>query len=510
VFLNLQTQSRQDCSSSNYLFISQCLQLSTRLSKRRSHLTLLRSPLRTLKAFATSTGKNLWHGFLWLAAHHFTVVLLPPLIFSYSFTKFFGVAEDHIHELEMWIEYIVWWVGLGILSSIGFGSGMHSGLLFLFPHMLKVCLAAEKCNSLDFDVRVDTWWRSDGFHCSNTGPNNSSSSSIGTSLFSSLLGNTSSDTTAAVAVSFLAILLKVLPTAILWGAGTAIGEIPPYLLSYQAAKAGEKNSEFEILLTKTNSNSNNGDADAATKKSNGFTAPLVSAVDTMKDWMLRFIQSHGFWGILLLAAYPNAAFDLCGICCGHFLMPFWEFFGATLLGKGVIKVSGQAAFFVALFRHDSRERILAALERILPTKVPFLSLKLTQARTPAQFLHLKINSSIQEFQAGVARRAAARAQETVLSGSGSSTGSRVSSMLKSLFSSSTSLTTTSTHKRFSGSFSLLSSFIPTKMPSLWNVLVLLMVGSFVKGVVEQIAQAHVAEEDSKHVTAKVDEMLSAN
>jgi hypothetical protein len=37
-----------------------------------------------------------------------------------------------------------------------------------------------------------------------------------------------------------------------------------------------------------------------------------------------------------------------------------------------------------------------------------------------------------------------------------------------------------------------------------------MVGSFVKGVVEQIAQAHVAEEDSKHVTAKVDEMLSAN
>jgi len=49
-------------------------------------------------------------------------------------------------------------------------------------------------------------------------------------------------------------------------------------------------------------------------------------------------QAHGFWGILLLAAYPNAAFDLCGICCGHFQMPFWEFFGATLIGKGGIKV----------------------------------------------------------------------------------------------------------------------------------------------------------------------------
>ena len=34
--------------------------------------------------------------------------------------------------------YVIWWVGLGVLSSIGLGTGMHSGLLFLFPHMLKV------------------------------------------------------------------------------------------------------------------------------------------------------------------------------------------------------------------------------------------------------------------------------------------------------------------------------------------------------------------------------------
>lgn len=66
--------------------------------------------------------------------------------------------------------------------------------------------------------------------------------------------------------------------------------------------------------------------------------------------MMRVIQQHGFLGILLLASWPNAAFDLCGICCGVFLMPFWEFFGATLIGKGLVKVSGQALFFVALFR----------------------------------------------------------------------------------------------------------------------------------------------------------------
>jgi hypothetical protein len=46
--------------------------------------------------------------------------------------------------MQEWTLYIVWWVGLGVLSSIGLGTGMHSGLLFLFPHMLKV----GPCNQL--------------------------------------------------------------------------------------------------------------------------------------------------------------------------------------------------------------------------------------------------------------------------------------------------------------------------------------------------------------------------
>lgn len=68
------------------------------------------------------------------------------------------------------------------------------------------------------------------------------------------------------------------------------------------------------------------------------TDPVVTRRHSLHALAHR-LQSHGFWGILLLAAYPNAAFDLCGICCGHFQMPFWEFFGATLIGKGAIKAS---------------------------------------------------------------------------------------------------------------------------------------------------------------------------
>lgn len=39
-----------------------------------------------------------------------------------------------------------------------------------------------------------------------------------------------------------------------------------------------------------------------------------------------------------MSAYPNAFFDLCGMCCGHFNMPFWTFFGAVFIGKALIKV----------------------------------------------------------------------------------------------------------------------------------------------------------------------------
>lgn len=43
------------------------------------------------------------------------------------------------------------------------------------------------------------------------------------------------------------LLLQVVVTAMLWGAGTAVGEIPPYFLSYKAAAAGRRNEMYEGL-----------------------------------------------------------------------------------------------------------------------------------------------------------------------------------------------------------------------------------------------------------------------
>ena len=43
-----------------------------------------------------------------------------------------------------------WWVGLGILSSVGLGTGLHTFLLYLGPHIAAVTLAAYECQSTDF------------------------------------------------------------------------------------------------------------------------------------------------------------------------------------------------------------------------------------------------------------------------------------------------------------------------------------------------------------------------
>ncbi len=77
--------------------------------------------------------------------------------------------------------------------------------------------------------------------------------------------------------------------------------------------------------------------------------------------MLDIVDKYGFWGVVLLSAWPNAMFDLCGICCGHALMPFVTFFTAVFIGKALIKVNGQLLLFTLLFstkyRHLAVDRI---------------------------------------------------------------------------------------------------------------------------------------------------------
>lgn len=103
-------------------------------------------------------------------------------------------------------------------------------------------------------------------------------------------------------------------------------------MSRQARLAGKANEELQVMLASVSD---------------------WDIVNRMQEWMLTYLQKYGFWAVLAFASYPNMAFDLCGMACGHFLIPFSVFFGATFIGKAIIKVNGQAAFFILFFYNDT-------------------------------------------------------------------------------------------------------------------------------------------------------------
>lgn len=291
------------------------------LRQERQKLTIFRRPWSVMYHFGIMMGRFLKWLTLCVVHHNLTRILVFPLLLLWVFASLTdGQHRSYLDNFNMNVEFVVWWFGLGVLSSVGLGTGMHSGILFLFPHIFLVVQGAEECKSLQFDTKHHMWFHSFEANC-DTIPETSS-------------------------VTFAAIFWKVFWPCILWGAGTAAGEIPPYALSRAARLAGQRNEEFEEI-TESKSQYN--------------------ILNSTKEWMIRFLQRHGFWGVLLMSAWPNVAFDLCGICCGHFLMPFWTFFSATLIGKALIKVNLQAAFFIVIFTDAHMRQVEFIIASLTPS-----------------------------------------------------------------------------------------------------------------------------------------------
>jgi membrane protein YqaA with SNARE-associated domain len=314
------------------------------LARRRKSLSLFRRPISTLSAFVgylVSVGEA---AVGWAGENGATVrvalaclALLTAVDWLPTVAQMTGLSMDGFGPLLSLIDpvnevawFAAYWMGLGILSSVGLGTGAHTGILFLFPHILKVVLAAEACGHLRFPAHFDVWIGSHGrnpWACD------------ATDFFAlDLLPATATATLWTIAA-------KVAPAAFFWGAGTAIGEIPPYFVARAASLAGAQNAELDELMT---------------------SQSAIPGVDAMRDWMIKFLENNGFWGVLLMAAWPNAMFDLCGLLCGAFLMPFWTFFGATFIGKAIFKVAGQVLFFVVMFTDEHLERAIAMLEWLIP------------------------------------------------------------------------------------------------------------------------------------------------
>lgn len=70
-----------------------------------------------------------------------------------ALSTFYHIPGNHqtlITSIRANLWFAVYWVGLGVLSSVGLGTGLHTFLLYLGPHIASVTLAAYECNSLNF------------------------------------------------------------------------------------------------------------------------------------------------------------------------------------------------------------------------------------------------------------------------------------------------------------------------------------------------------------------------
>ena len=294
--------------------------LAAELSAARDELSLTTQPLTTLRLFALALSDFAVSFLGSVALSKQALVVGYPLLALWAGTHAYAPALYAVDGALFWPELILkeaaWWLVLGVLSSIGFGSGLHSGLMFLFPFCMTVVTTAERCQSTHF---LAVYQHPDKLTCD-----------------AATYGDGSR--------TFLGQLILVWPAFVLWGVGTAMGELPPYFVTRAARRAGKDDEAFQKELAEARDGHD--------------------VFSKLKVWTIDFTERLGFLGVLLLASWPNAAFDMCGMACGYLNMPFWTFFGATALGKGVVKVTFQACFFITLFSKEFFALVTGALDAV--------------------------------------------------------------------------------------------------------------------------------------------------
>uniref|UniRef100_A0A672ZG03 Vacuole membrane protein 1 n=1 Tax=Sphaeramia orbicularis TaxID=375764 RepID=A0A672ZG03_9TELE len=320
------------------------LSVDDRLQKDREEreaLVLWKKPLLTLFYFSLELLITLkdWICRLWQQRQTVFALLILLILLSIAYCVE-GTHQKYVRYIEKKTLWCAYWVGLGILSSVGLGTGLHTFLLYLGPHIASVTLAAYECGSVDFPEPPYP----DQIVCPQQEAPVSNAEAEWVEVAGA--GGAAGSGTLQGAISLWTIVSKVRLEACMWGAGTAIGELPPYFMARAARLSGadpedEDYQKFEELLDQAESSQ-----DFATRAKVGVQ---------------KLIQKVGFFGILACASIPNPLFDLAGITCGHFLVPFWTFFGATLIGKAVIKMHIQKLFVIVTFSRHIVEQMVTLI-----------------------------------------------------------------------------------------------------------------------------------------------------
>ncbi|KAG0235155.1 Vacuolar membrane protease [Actinomortierella wolfii] len=309
------------------------------LETQRQEISVYTSPLTVLSYFVLYLLHEFRMALLWIVSRQYLLVIMPAVAtLIYILYQTDGAHQPLLKHAESGLIWYGYWTLLGVASSIGLGTGLHTFVLFLGPHIAEVTLNAYACGNTDFDVRGDH-----RFICRSPVAPSTSDATIAAAA-------------AGASLTFFNIFRAVQWESFFWGFGTALGELPPYFVARAAALSGDRNEELAKIeeLIKKN-------PDQVTYKER----ILLMVHEGMKRL--------GFFGIFLCASIPNPLFDLAGITCGHFLIPFSTFFGATFLGKAVVKSSIQSMVVILMFSADTLATFMAWLEGSMPLAHGYLA-----------------------------------------------------------------------------------------------------------------------------------------
>ena len=215
----------------------------------------------------------------------------------------------------------LFWLILGILSSIGFGTGLQTGLLFVMPKVIEVAKSVSlNYNNQTYNNDSYQTYNNDSCQiCSNTDyldysnhSNYNNKTEAGSNDIRSL---------------FYYCYIECIWFVFIWGIGSALGELPPYYIAKNINLKDKKatNKLFNLL----------GDNKDIVKKT----------VDNLTT-KLKQNSTFRFYTIVALSAWPNALFDMCGVAAGMVKLPVLEFLIPTIIGKAFIKCPIQLGFVI--------------------------------------------------------------------------------------------------------------------------------------------------------------------
>ena len=272
-----------------------------------SEVDLIKEPVLTLSLTYNHLKRNFYTFLKSFKINKLDIYLYLAVLSLYLYIS----SHIYIFEYINSIFYsILYWTTLGILSSIGLGFGLHTGVLILFPLIVNTCYIYDKCDGLNFDAYhnecTDNFYILEFINKRNI-----------------------------ISVQLL-LFIKLFIPIFFWGIGTALGDVPPYLFSRMDRLSRKK----EFKLTSISDN---------------------SFLNFINNITINLLLKYKFWAILSLSAWPNMFFDLCGIAAGHYLIPFKDFLIATIIGKAFIKAPSQGILVIYIFTSNSVQTLLNKL-----------------------------------------------------------------------------------------------------------------------------------------------------